>query len=174
MPENDYAIKCGSLTIGPAQAARFWSKVQKLPVTDPTAVPGSAENPCWEWTANLSGTGYGQFNLDPINRSVRTHRIAYALGKEDPQALDVAILCGNKTCCNFGHMVAGSRQQSIARRKTKRGSELPQTKISDQKKGEALAIKESGGSYGAIATAIGCSRARAFQIVSEMEKNKCR
>lgn len=82
---------------------RFWSKVD---------VRDDVE--CWPWTASTNGVGYGQFFLN--GRLVKAHRLAYELVvAEIPEGLQVDHLCGNRACCNPGHMELVTLVENVMR-----------------------------------------------------------
>lgn len=72
---------------------RFWAKVSEDPITG-----------CWNWTAALSGRGYGQYSIRA--RRVYAHRAAYAaLVGPIPKGMEIDhVKCRNKRCCNPAHL----------------------------------------------------------------------
>lgn len=68
----------------------------------------NSDNECWEWTATLTPSGYGQgYDRYTItNCTVQfAHRIVYKLYKGDiPKDLDLDHLCKNRKCVNPEHL----------------------------------------------------------------------
>jgi len=76
---------------------RFWRKVRAL------------ENGCWEWTASLYTTGYGQFGRGGHGNS-RAHRVAFeALVGSIPKGFELDHVCHNDTSCLGGRGCAHRR-----------------------------------------------------------------
>lgn len=85
---------------------RFWAKVAK-------STPGA----CWEWTASLTSTGYGQFNDGSRIRTA--HRFAYELVVGPvPDGLVLDHLCRNATCINPAHLEPVTQRENIMRSPT--------------------------------------------------------
>lgn len=79
---------------------RFWMKVNK----DGPLIPDRPElGPCWEWTASLRDTGYGQFRFE--GKSTLAHRVAWFLrfGVWPTGELD-HFACYRHHCVNTDHM----------------------------------------------------------------------
>ncbi|RHA38691.1 hypothetical protein D1825_13230 [Cellulomonas rhizosphaerae] len=87
----------------PRLPQRFWDKV---------AV--NAETGCWEWTASLNGSGYGQFGIN--HHPVLAHRHAFStlVGPIGP-GLDLDHLCRVRLCCNPAHVEPVTRLEHVHR-----------------------------------------------------------
>ena len=97
----------------PAEAARFWTDV------DQAAGPDS----CWLWQRYRSPRGYGKVCLwrPPTVRTLRAHRVAYALTHGSVPAQHLLHTCDNPSCCNPGHLELGNAikngQDGVLRRR---------------------------------------------------------
>lgn len=82
---------------GPNVPQRFWTKV---------AVGKTDE--CWKFLASRDARGYGRFRVD-ANVVLYAHIIAYELVYGPvPELREVCHSCGNKSCCNYHHLYAGT------------------------------------------------------------------
>lgn len=80
-------------------AARFWPKVSK-----------AAGDECWEWTASLNSSGYGQLWID--GRPERAHRIAWMLSHGEMPQEWVLHRCDNRRCVRVSHLYVGSHSDN--------------------------------------------------------------
>lgn len=82
-------------------AFRFWSRVRP------------AESGCWEWTGQLSNTGYGEFP-NGNRRKVWAHRMAFAMCVGPiPAGMFVLHSCDNPRCINPSHLSLGTPRDNV-------------------------------------------------------------
>ncbi len=86
---------------------RFWEKV----------IIGEPDE-CWEWIAGCSSDGYGRFCINGFR--YQATRISYALAHGDPGELNINHSCDNPSCVNPDHLWAGTQQEGMTDRDTKR------------------------------------------------------
>lgn len=90
--------------VTPAQASRFWTKVQKT-------------DTCWIWTA-YQCEGYGRFGIGTAgNRTMAcAHRVAWELVHGPvPDGLELDHLCRNPSCVNPDHLEPVTHQENVRR-----------------------------------------------------------
>lgn len=70
---------------------------------------------CWEWTASLTTTGYGQFSVGGrAGRPHGAHRVSYELTNGPiPAGLDIDHICHNTICVNPAHLRAVTHQKNM-------------------------------------------------------------
>ncbi len=89
---------------------RFWDKVNKHSGTygDDDQYPTE----CWEWTAGLTGRGYGSFKYG--GQSQQAHRVAWQLTCSDISlGLHVLHKCDNRKCVRLDHLFLGSHDDNM-------------------------------------------------------------
>lgn len=82
---------------------RFWAQV------DRTGGPDA----CWQWTGNRIAGGYGRFGV--AGEQVYAHRRAWEItaGAPFPAGMHACHTCDNPTCCNPGHIYAGTQGDNV-------------------------------------------------------------
>lgn len=85
---------------------RFWRKVDKT--------PGQGIGDCWMWKNRVSGSGYGQFRLDPKKGHQSASRVSYLLTYgEIPDNAVVCHRCDFRACCNPAHLYLGNQSDNL-------------------------------------------------------------
>lgn len=81
---------------------------------------------CWNWTANKSPKGYGQFKI--AARNVPAHRMAYELFVGPvPAGLVVDHLCRNRGCVRPDHLEPVTSRENTLRGVTLAASQVSRT-----------------------------------------------
>lgn len=89
---------------------------------------------CWHWTGTLSHNGYGRFTVN--DKKVGAHRFAWQLyfGKI-PKTKFILHTCSNRKCVNPGHLMLGTRADTMRHMKEKnrqaKGETHPQAKLNE-------------------------------------------
>lgn len=106
---------------------RFWSKVDK----------SGGQDSCWEYTAYIAKTGYGQFWLN--GKNLLSHRVAYLFTHGTiPDGLCVCHSCDNRKCCNSAHLWLGTYYDNLhdmrvkGRAPNQYGERNPYCKLTDE------------------------------------------
>src|SRR5262245_26824169 len=93
-------------------AVRFWEKVSREG-TAPAHRPELGS--CWNWTASVSGTGYGELYDVQTRRPHHAHRISWVLHQgEVPRGLFVLHRCDNRLCVRPSHLMLGTNDDNVA------------------------------------------------------------
>jgi hypothetical protein len=118
---------------------RFWSKVNK---NGPIPIHRPELGPCWIWTAGRFPDGYGAFSVNRKNISAHRFSFEQEYGPLLPEFFGEVILhaCDNPPCVRPSHLHQGTTEENVAdrqaKKRTARGSQMPQTKLSEEAKEE--------------------------------------
>jgi len=124
---------------------------------------------CWIWTGGTENSGRGVLQSDLAKKLniKKAHRLSMYFYKSEEYAwnLDVLHACDNPVCVNPAHLRCGTvaenvkdrdeRGRQVAHNGTKNGQAFFKTQ---QQIDEVIFLRESGLSYQAIATNLGCNR----------------
>jgi hypothetical protein len=90
---------------------------------------------CWNWRGATQHSGHGHiFAEPPGRRSVMAHRASWEIIHGPiPEGLCILHKCDNPRCINPDHLCLGTKadnsQDMVSKRRQKRGSELPHSKL---------------------------------------------
>lgn len=145
-------------------AERFEAKVERIPFMG-----------CWIWTGALNERGYGLIGRGARGQGMeKAHRLSYRLHKgEIPDGNVIMHKCGNPTCVNPWHLVAGTQKENAQDTVRMGRLKLPDNSCENAKwaKLNAEAVREirsqKGGKKGigiALARKYGVSKSAIYQI----------
>jgi len=133
------------------EVARFWQKVHKTPT-------------CWYWTSAVDKDGYGLFQISQPRRTVRAHRMSYALNKGlDVRRLSEEVIrhsCDIPGCVNPTHLLGGTTLDNV-RDKMARGRFVVSRGNAKLTEANVRSIRErlaTGETHESIAQSYGVSR----------------
>lgn len=145
-------------------AERFEDKVERIPFMG-----------CWIWTGALNERGYGVIGRGSRGQGMeKAHRLSYRLHKgEIPVGNVIMHKCGNPTCVNPWHLVAGTQKENAQDTVRMGRLKLPDNSCEKAKwaKLNAEAVREirsqKGGKKGtgtALARKYGVSKSAIYQV----------
>jgi HNH endonuclease len=86
---------------------------------------------CWNWTAGLLATGYGQIYNDE-GKHERAHRFSFrTLKAAIPKNLLILHQCDNRRCVNPDHLHLGTHSENLVEA-YQRGKSPPRRKLTDE------------------------------------------
>jgi hypothetical protein len=94
---------------------------------------------CWEWQGSVGNHGYGNwsYSLFGDKRKHTAHRATYALFNGSEASQQVNHRCGNRRCCNPGHLYDGSQKENNRDAKA-HGTFSPPPRLEGEAHGMAL------------------------------------
>ena len=98
-------------------ADRFWARVQK---DGPVPARRPELGPCWVWTGNTLGVGYGAIWVAAYGRQIGAHRLSWELANgRPPGPMNVLHACDNIACVNPAHLSLGTQADNVRDMDTK-------------------------------------------------------
>lgn len=150
------------------ELARFSDKIDFAP-----------DSQCWKWRGAMDRGGYGNFKLD--GRTVRSHRVAYAVGHRRWPTRPVLHLCGCRACVNPAHLVEGTLEHMAAHgtlatgarngarrhpERVARGADVGTSKLTPAQVRDIRQRVRAGATYAAVAERYGVHRSTVSRIAN--------
>jgi len=136
----------------------FWSHVNKNGPTQPHC---PELGPCWEWTGELRGFGYGCIWISSTEREM-AHRVSWRLFVGPiPEGKRILHKCDNRKCVRPSHLFEGTQLDNMRDKFAKgranmlRGEDQPNSKLSEKEVLEIRALAANGMTQQAIADKFG-------------------
>jgi len=149
----------------PQDAERFWSKVERQ---GPIPAHRFDLGRCWQWTASLIASRYGQFRMQANGAcgkqvTVYAHRLSYILSHGPiPDDLQVLHECDNTRCVNPAHLKLGTHKSNMEDAADRGRLHVPRPgrqRVTDGQLAEMLALVSAGMPQSHVAKQFGVSKA---------------
>ena len=138
----------------------FWARVDK------------SDDSCWVWTGHLNASGYGRVRIrnGDHSRSIRAHRVAFALhhGVLPKQDEVLRHTCDHPWCVAPAHLVVGTHADNVRDRvergRSARGDANGRAKLSSEDVRAIDAALAAGVSVGALAERYCVARSTIYRV----------
>lgn len=144
-------------------------KVKSLRERILNAITVNEKTGCWEFCMFLDINGYGRVNAGN-GKTVFAHRTMYEEYKGSAEGKFVLHRCDNPKCCNPEHLFLGNAKDNyddmVSKGRHKRGSQLPQSKITENDVIEIRRMYSSGEKQRVIGDIFGINQATVSEICS--------
>lgn len=127
-----------------------------------------SDDECWLWQGAIGNHGYGY--LHSGGTSHLAHRVSYLIHYgEMPDELCVLHRCDVRSCVNPAHLFLGDRTENandkVSKGRQTRGSDFPQSRLTDLDVKAIRALSAKGEGYRRIADRFGVARETIRDIV---------